>query len=244
MARIKRSSLTEQATEAIIDFIAEHRLSDGDSLPGTAELAERFEVSVPVIREAIAGLSTIGLVRRSQGRETTVSTPDSTHLSRILGLRIANANVDDDSIQQFREIVEVGNAQLAARNRTDEDIADLDRALDVLRAADSAGHLHSADVAFHAAVGRAAKNDLFTLTLDALEPLLWRLRERVWNGWVAAGGDLDSIVEAHATVLEAIRAGDEQAAAAAMSEHLGQARVGLEYPTSKSPSEATPFDRH
>ncbi|MFD8824821.1 FadR/GntR family transcriptional regulator [Streptomyces sp. NPDC059605] len=106
---------------------------------------------------------------------------------------------------------------------------------DVVGGALEAGDLrheggHAADIAFHAALARASRNDMFSLTLDALEPLLQRLRRRVWSGWVSSGGDLASIVEAHAVILERVRAGDADGAGKAMSDHLAQARHGLENP--------------
>lgn len=225
---LKRTSLTDQATEAIIELISERDLKAGDRLPASGELAGMLDVSVPVVREAVAGLAAIGLLERQQGRESTIATPNSSHLSRLFSLRVLGADVDDEELQQFREIVEVGNARLAARNRSDDAVAALDEAMTVLAGARSSEELHAADVAFHAAVARAADNDLCELTLESLEPLLARLRRRVWNGWVNQGGEFTPIIEAHRVILEAIRAGDETAAADAMSAHLEQARVGLE----------------
>ncbi|MBL1120765.1 FadR family transcriptional regulator [Streptomyces sp. 110] len=227
---IRRSSLTDQATQALMTYITENGLGDGDPLPGTGELAATFEVSVPVIREAIAGLAAIGVLKRQQGRESVVSTPNASHLSRLLSFRVAHAAVDDESIQQFREVVEVGSARLAAANRDEHALAELDRALQDLRGAEGDEALHVADIAFHAALARASSNDMFSLTLDALQPLLHRLRRRVWSGWVDSGGDLVSIVEAHATILEQVRAGDIEGAGKAMADHLAQARHGLENP--------------
>src|SRR5680860_425618 len=102
--KLKRSTLMQQVTEAILDLIAERALRDGDALPSANELSALFEVSRPVVREALAGLAALGLVNRQQGRETTLSTPDSEHLGRLLGFRIASAEVDDEAVQQFREI--------------------------------------------------------------------------------------------------------------------------------------------
>jgi GntR family transcriptional repressor for pyruvate dehydrogenase complex len=220
--------LGEQVTDAIIELIGERNLRAGDRLPGSNELAEMLGVSVPVVREAMAGLAAIGLLKRHQGRESTVATPNSSHLSRLFSLRVLGSQVDDAQLQQFREIVEVGNARLAARHRTDQQLADLDQAMGVLSSAQASEDLHQADVAFHAAVARAANNDLCELTLEALEPILRRLRRRVWNGWVNAGGGVTSIIEAHADILRAIRASREEEAAAAMAAHLEQARAGLD----------------
>ncbi|WBU37522.1 FadR/GntR family transcriptional regulator [Homoserinibacter sp. YIM 151385] len=225
---IKRASLTEQASEAIVELIAERNLKAGDSLPGSGELAGMLDVSVPVVREAMAGLAAIGLLERHQGRESTVATPDSSHLSRLFALRVAGSAIDDEQLQRFREIVEVGNARLAARNRTPESLAAIDEAMTVLAGVENADDLHRADVAFHAAVAQAADNDLCQLVLESLEPLLQRLRRRVWGGWVGQGGGFEPIAQAHRRILEAIREGDEAGAGAAMTEHLDQARTGLE----------------
>lgn len=225
---IKRTSLQEQVTEALIELISERDLKPGDQLPGSAEIAEMMDVSLPVVREAIAGLAAIGLLERHQGREATVGTPNASHLSRLLSLRLVGAGVEDEKLQQFREIVEVGNARLAAQNRTDKQLEELTTALAVLTAARNEDELYAADVAFHAAVARAADNDLCELTLESLEPLLWRLRRRTWSGWVNAGGGLASIVDAHRVILDAIRESDSDAAALAMTLHLTQARTGLE----------------
>lgn len=227
---LRRNSLAEQAAEAIIELISDKSLRDGDPLPATAELADMLDVSVPVIREAIAGLAAIGLLRRQQGRESTVSVPDSTHMARLLTLRVSGIEIEDERVQQFREIVEVGNARLAAAHRTPDDLDTLDAAMLQMRSVTTAEDLHAADVAFHAAVARATANDLCELTLESLEPVLRRQRRRVWGGWVAAGGRLDTIVEAHSTILEAIRSGNEGGAAMAMTRHLAQARTGLESP--------------
>ncbi len=225
---MKRAPLTDQVTDALLAMISARGLSEGDSLPPVGEIAQKFEVSIPVVRESIAGLAALGLLRRQQGRETLVATPDAWHLRRMMGLRIAQAQIDDESIQQFREIVEVGSAGLAARNASSAEIVELEERLERLREASTEAELHEADVAFHAAVARAGGNDLLIWTLESLEPLLRRLRERVWAGWVEGGGDRDSIIEAHAAVLKCIRAGDEAGAAAAMTSHLRQARLGLD----------------
>ncbi|MDR1236630.1 MAG: FadR family transcriptional regulator [Propionibacteriaceae bacterium] len=225
---IKRNPLGEQVTDAIIELIAEQNLRAGDRLPSSNDLSDLLGVSVPVVREAMAGLAAIGLLERHQGRESTVATPNSSHLSRLLSLRVVGSSVDDEQLQQFREIVEVGNARLAARNRSEDDLVALDERLSLLSAAKTSEDLHEADVAFHAAVARATGNDLCELTLESLEPILWRLRRRVWNGWVNAGGGVTSIIEAHAVILRAIRAGDGDGAATAMSQHLAQARSGLD----------------
>jgi len=224
---VHKRSLSDQMIDAILDLLASTGLENGAELPPARELATRFGVSVPVVREAIVSLSALGVLRRQQGKGCVVSTPDSGHVGRVLSLRVATAHTTDESVQLFREVIEVGSARLAARSRTTEALKLLDRAMERLRDAVTDAELFDADVAFHAAVAQAGENDLLTITLDAIAPLLVRERERVWQGWVARGGSRDAIIDAHAAILECIRAKDETGSVEAMERHLAQARSGL-----------------
>jgi DNA-binding FadR family transcriptional regulator len=75
---------------------------------------------------------------------------------------------------------------------------------------------------------------MLVLTLNGITPLLTQVREQAWAGWVSEGEGLDAIVSAHAAIVEAIRAHDEEAAGRAMEAHLGQARHGLEIATERA----------
>lgn len=228
-APLRRTPLTDQVADALVDLMNERQLREGDVIPATGELATLFGVSVPVVREAIASLAALGVVSRHQGRESVVSAPDGRQFGRLLRYRVDNAGVSNQAIQEYREIVEVGNAALAAHNVTEQDARNLEDAMTRLRNASTEDELHDADVGVHAAIAAVGRNDLMILTLEALAPLLRRLRERVWSGWVASGHDLDPIIEAHAAIVERILAKDVDGAATAMRNHLRQARLGLEF---------------
>ena len=227
METLERASLAELTTDALLNLIKEQQLRDGDPIPATGELADRLGVSRPVVREAVATLAGLGLVHRQQGRESVVTTPGSRQLERLIQLRFQIQNIPYEDIQEFREFVEVDSARLAARHATEPDLADLSSALEALRAASNDSELHDADVEFHRVVARAGGNDLMRLVIDAVSPLLRQLRTRVWAGWVASGGGLAEIIDAHAEILDAISRHDESAAAAAMTAHMAQARSGL-----------------
>lgn len=225
---LQRSSLTELATTALIDLIQDRGLNPGDALPPTNELAGMFGVSIPVVREAISGLAAVGVVHRQQGKEAVVSTPGSVHLGLLLRFRAQQTGGSDERVQELREIVEVGSARLAAQNATDAAMEEMRDALSRLRSVTNERALHAADVNFHASVARASGNDLLVLFLDSFEPLLHQQREHVWRNWVKKGGDLETIVEAHAKIFERIEAHDPEGAASAMADHLYQhARMTL-----------------
>lgn len=225
--RLQRTSLAEAAVDALLDLIASRRLKVDDSLPSTADLADQLGVSRTVVREAIAELAGQGLLSRRQGRETVVALPDARQLERLLRLRFTVQGADYEHLQEYREIIEVGTARLAAVHADDEDLRALQSRLDDLRSATDAEALHLADQAFHREVARIARNDMALLMIDGITPLLVQLRRHAWAGWTQSGKGLEPIVEAHATILDAIRRHEPEAAARAMQDHLTQAREGL-----------------
>lgn len=215
------------AADELIRLIEERGYRENDALPSTAELEDILQVSRTVVREAIAELAGQGLLRRQQGRETVVSLPDAGQLERLLRLRFAVRGADFPALQDFRQIIEVGAARIAAERATDADVASLEARLDVLRSAEGGDALHEADQAFHRELARISGNDLTLLTIDGITPLLHQLRQRAWAGWTDSGQTVEPIVEAHAVILERIRARDADGAAAAMRSHLQQAYEGL-----------------
>src|SRR5580698_437909 len=59
--------LGEQLAVRIADLIAHGEFSNGDRLPAETELAERFGVSRPVIREALSRLRLTGVIVSRKG---------------------------------------------------------------------------------------------------------------------------------------------------------------------------------
>lgn len=224
---LQRMSLSNMAVDELLRLIQERELRASDSLPPTSELAEELDVSRTVIREAIAELAGQGLLQRRQGKETVIQLPNASQLERLLRLRFAVKGADFRSLQEYREVIEVGSARLAAERATPEDIEALSSRLDELIEAAGGDDMHLKDQAFHREIARMSRNDMVLLTLDGITPLLVELRQHAWSGWTRAGGKLDEVIEAHKVVFDAIAAGDGHAAADAMQKHLTQAAQGL-----------------
>jgi GntR family transcriptional repressor for pyruvate dehydrogenase complex len=225
---VNRKTLTDQVADLIAGLIRERGLHAGDPLPATAELSESFNVSRPVVREAIAELAGRGLLRRHQGRESVVTVPGSDHLERLFSYRIEDAGISDEHLQEYRECVEVAAARLAARNATAEDDARLEQRVEAMRSARRRAELLDADVELHRAIAQAGRNELLILTLDAITPLLRSTRAKVWQGLLSAGIARTAIVDNHAEIVARIRERDEDGAAGAMDAHLRDARLALE----------------
>jgi GntR family transcriptional repressor for pyruvate dehydrogenase complex len=155
--------------------VREHRLQPGDQLPAERELAERFDVSRPTLREALTALELAGVVESRQGRGTTI-VATSSHVA-MWGVEVAPRQVF-----AARLALEPKLARLAAQNRTRRDISDLSERLHELETAfhstrGSADLPAHRDLPVHRAIARAAHNPILERALeDALVHLASRLR--------------------------------------------------------------------
>lgn len=225
---LRRQSLADQAAEAILTMILDEGLDEGDSLPSTGELADRFSVSRTVIREALADLAGRGIIERSQGRESIVSTPGREQLEELLRFRVQHDSIDERDIIEFRQSLEVQAARLAATRRTDEQLRHLQDMWARLSAAKAENEFHDADIALHRAIAVASGNPLMVLVLDSLVEVMRGVRKRSFRGRKKRNIGLEGVLADHEAVLKAIVAGDADGAAEAMGHHLGNTLTDLD----------------
>lgn len=226
--QLTRRSLAEQVADALVDLIMTDGLVEGDALPSTAELSERFGVSRTVVREALAALAGRGVLTRSQGRESVVATPGPDDLMRLLQFRVHRDDVSLHDIVDVRVALEVMAARKAAENATSQDLEAIVEQLDELAGARTDAAYHQADIALHRAIAVASGNSLTVLVLDALTDFLRKLRVTATKARKARGESLEPVIEQHREIVQAIQAGDGQAAADAMLRHLGTAARELQ----------------
>lgn len=188
-------------------------------------LETEFDVSKTVVREAMRVLAAKGLVETRQRRGTVVLPRERWSLLDSDVLRWRGGQAPDfaflENLAEVRGIVEPAAARLAAHRRTDEDLSRLDEALEAMSVA-GPQTIAMADVRFHRAILEAAHNELLTQMEVVLAAGL-QLRDEFVHVSSAAA---DSI-PAHRALLEAIRAGDADLAAATVDALLAQATEDL-----------------
>jgi GntR family transcriptional repressor for pyruvate dehydrogenase complex len=228
LALIKRGSLGDQVAEAILELVQKRGLSAGDPLPSTAELSESFGVSRTVVREALADLAGRGVVDRSQGREPVLTVPGTLQLQGLFGFHLKQNAVTGDELTEFRVAVEAMSARLGAARRTPEQVQAMQDAVERMKAAKSNSAFHEADIAFHQALAQSSENLLIALVLDALVGLLREFRLRWFAGQKRHGRTFAVVAAEHQAILDAVAAGDSEAAATAMATHLAASREDLD----------------
>lgn len=227
-AILRRPSLAAQVADAVLAIIQDQGLRPGDTLPSTGELADRFNVSRTVVREALADLDGRGIIERSQGRESIVSTPGPEQLQELLSFQIRRHSIGAGSLIEFRQSIELLSAQLAATRRSEDNLEALRNAYAAMEAATSDDAFHEADIGFHRAVATASENELIVLVLDAFAGLMRDLRPRYFKGHKRRGRTLDAVRTEHKKILDAIAKGSAAEAAKAMSAHLEASQRDLE----------------
>lgn len=223
---VRRSrSLTTDVVQALGDQIRDGRLPSGSKLPREADLMTEFGVSRTVVREAMSRLQAAGMVDTRHGIGTFVLGLGDASLFRIAPEQLSTLH-DVIAVLELRIAVETEGAGLAARRRTDDDVAALRSALAAFDAAVQDGRdAVGPDFQFHLEVARATQNPRFAELMNALGgSMIPRAR---LDDEAAASSRLDylrGVHTEHESIFDAIVRQDADAARAAMRTHLSNSR--------------------
>src|SRR5574340_362752 len=222
-----------KASDVLANELRERILSgefaEGTPLPPERELVVQTRMSRTTVREALRILEVQGLVRIKAGRAggAFVQRPDEESMADSVALLIRGRQIRLAALHETREAIEPFCAQLAAKHRTDEDLAALDAANDALVAAGSdLDAFLQANVDWHVAVATAGHNELLTGLMLALSRAIYAATAT--EGFVDEKVR-DTTVRAHRTVTRAIRDQDPDAAVRRTGRALTSVRaVGVE----------------
>jgi DNA-binding GntR family transcriptional regulator len=197
----KTDSLAERAYVAIRRLIVTLDLEPG-AVINERELVERLAIGRTPVREALRRLAQEGLVEVYPRRGMFVTDVDVRRLAQL---------------SEVRAVLEPEAARLAAERLTEAGRAELDELVHELDADElDEQALMALDERIHRAVYRWARNDLLEATLEQY----YVLALRIWTIALDRRHELHDAVQEHRTLLEAIRDGDGERAAATMRAHV------------------------
>lgn len=211
-----------QRIEALID-----RGEFGEGrLPAESELATRFGVSRPVIREALSRLRVMGVIVSRKGSGSYVQKRASPPSEvPTVGFGPVNSLAQVRKCYEFRMSFEGDAAYYAALNRTPETLLPMKDALDRMGSAIEEGALGmSADLEFHFAVARASGNEFFEAVMEAMRtPLEFAVNLARSLTLTRPLDHLLTVQAEHVAMFDAIKSGDKEAARLAMRTHIENA---------------------
>lgn len=221
---VGRQRLSEQVAQQLVEEIVSGRWQAWEMLPTERELAQRFGVSIPVVRESMRALSAKSLVRVRHGVGAFVTAAQEWNSPEPLSLLMRREQSTLLCVHEVRTTLELEIAPLAAVRASDEQLDGLVAALDdmILYRDDPAKHC-SADFNFHLRLARATGNPMFAVVL---QPITALIQEGILRGSGLIEARMRGIRE-HQAISESLRRHDPSAAREAMAAHMRTSRGEL-----------------
>jgi GntR family transcriptional repressor for pyruvate dehydrogenase complex len=207
----------DQVVSRILDLVRTGNLKPGDRLPPERELIVIFSISRPSLREALRSLSMLGVIEARHGGGAYVTNLDAKTLLAPLDffLSLTRSNLADafDS----RRVIEMEMVRRTALIATRKDKRELEDMLDAHRSVlDDPVGFRILDSRFHEKLYVTAGNAVLRRFADGLYNLGLELRRQATE----EPGAIARSTEDHRRIFAAIVAGDPEAAAEAMRQHL------------------------
>jgi GntR family transcriptional repressor for pyruvate dehydrogenase complex len=220
-----RRSLSDAVFDRIQRAIKSGAYAVDARLPTEHALAAEFQVSRPVVRDALQRLRDQGLIYSRQGAGSFVREQG---LREPLGFGQMENLSDLQHCYDFRLTIEPEAAAMAAQRRTPEALARIKSALSLLRdATNRQAHRADADFMFHLSIAQASANPYFSTAMQALEEHI-AVGMRFHGISLRSTSDgLQHVFTEHSAVFEAINASDPEAARTRMRDHLRGSRDRL-----------------
>jgi GntR family transcriptional repressor for pyruvate dehydrogenase complex len=214
--RVNKISISEDIAQQILDLISSGKLVPGQRLPSERELCKNFGAARSSLREALRGLSMIGVLTARVGEGTSVAADGGKFLGKIMEWRLITEKHDIENLLEVRIALEGVAAANMALHGTEADIAKLGALLAKMKSSVKDKKQFAAfDLEFHVTLAKASGNSL-------LFDLICMIR----NQLVTA---LDKLLlphvrpltyKEHAVIFQAIERRDAKSASDAMHVHL------------------------
>ncbi len=220
----KQKTVVEQVMEEMKSLIASGQFKVNDQIPPEMELAERFGVSRPTIREAIKVFNYLGVLNSKTGKGTYVS--DRAHISTeaLTWALLLGTNEMRDLIE-LREVIETRGLMKLVELYTEGDTEAIEKVkhlkehiehMQMAVEKNSKEELNQADFNFHLTIIGAGHNEVFTAIYDTLQSFMLEEMHKTHE----AAEDAYQIVAEHKQILSGILSQESEKALDAFNAHM------------------------
>ncbi|MBC8330643.1 MAG: FadR family transcriptional regulator [Anaerolineae bacterium] len=219
---VETKSLAEAVAEQLMALIAKGQLKPGDRLPTEPELMAQFGVGRSTLREAVKSLVVAGLLETRRSAGTFVSESYTDFLSQRLNWGMVFSKQELRHIIDVRCALEEQAVALAAEFATDQQKARLSDLVDTIsQQGIEPEQAVENDIAFHVSIAEASNNPLL---LNLILNLRQVLHGYIKSGYTRRGYEsqvnAEEMANLHRPILQAILAGQPDAAKQAMHTHF------------------------
>jgi GntR family transcriptional regulator, transcriptional repressor for pyruvate dehydrogenase complex len=217
---LRRQTLTSQVVDYVLDLIKSGRVKAGEKLPTEEQLTHTLGVSRTCVREAMKSLESLRVVSIRPRIGATVLEPSSLNLVHAEHFSIALQQQETDVLLEFRKIMEVGLASLAAEKADAADLKAMSAALDNYREEVKQNRIDCCtDMSFHAALAKASKNPMAELVWQMISSHLAPMLEKTQ----ALPNVAEETLHDHQKIFQAVKSANPRKAREAMRMHLENA---------------------
>lgn len=228
---VKQPKISDVIMSQIEEMILEGTFIPGQRLPPERELAVKFGVSRPSLREAVQKLIARGLLTSRQGGGTFVNETLGSGLSDPLMKLFETHPEAQYDLLEFRHALEGVSAYYAALRGTSADKQKIRHCYEELQRCHDQRMFEQevkADVEFHLSIAAAAHN---TVLLHMMRALFSLLSHHIGDNLSKIYPKPDyrrTIHDQHGVLLEAIEAGNASLARKAVQDHLSYVEDALQ----------------
>ena len=202
------------------DMIVQGELSPGSLLPSERDLVVESGLSRSSVRDALRILESEGFITTKVGRSggSMVTLPGRDVVARSVELFVRTHGIRLDSLLECRVAIEPTLARLAARNRTDAELARMTELHQQFEnSVDDVKEYKRINLEWHLSVARSSGNEPLIALMEAIT---MPIRDAMDYQHVTTPEMRAGAVRAHTVILEAIRKQDEQTATRRMERHV------------------------
>ena len=222
---VLKQSLSDKLAQRIRGMIQKGDYQRGDRLPPIMEMARRFGVGHPTIREALKKLETMGFVEIRHGSGVYVTRSEEVLVLASPDYSGAVTKKLLIDLIRVREPLETQSVAEAVRNATLEDLVEMRRLLTAAsQNLSNDGVLNEVNMGFHRQIARASGNTVLAQLLDVLADLFTEEQRLI----LGIFGSRERDHREHLEILEALETRDEALCVDRMRQHLRGVQDAIE----------------
>jgi GntR family transcriptional repressor for pyruvate dehydrogenase complex len=223
MGTIEKRKTADFVFEEIKRMISSGEIKPGQKLPDQYTFSSQLGVSRTCLREALSGLTRLGLIEQRPKVGTIVKSKISPFLSEYLTPPLISDQQATTELLEARRYIEIDAVELAVKNATADEIQELERLIQRMHAAVKAKNIDDyseCDAALHFLIAKASHNRFIVNTYINVRGIL---EQYIRESFVVLPNMLGETIKYHAGIVQAIKTRNTQKAKTRMKKHVTQA---------------------